>query len=123
MISKEDYRNRIDTIVDTDKRYHRESYSFIVMALNYAVLVLFKTKEISASEMLEGIKHYGLEKFGPMTRAVLEYWGVYSCSDFALIIYNLIDKGVVVGDKESILEDFEKYSFDFKDSLEKPYVS
>lgn len=123
MISKEDYRQRIDGIVEGDKRYHRESYSFMVMALNYAVLVLFKAKEISASEMQEGIKKYGLEKFGPMTRAVFEYWGIYTCSDFALIIYNLIDKGVVVGDKESILEDFEKYSFDFKTEFEKPYES
>lgn len=123
MISKEDYRKRIDEIVKNDTRYHREAYSFTVMALNYAVLVLYKTKEISAAEMVEGIKAYGLEKFGPMCRAVFEYWGLYSSTDFALVIYNLIDQSVVVGDKESILGDFEKHTFDFKTELEKPYFS
>lgn len=122
MISKEDYRKRIDAIVAEDTRYHREAYSFVVMALNYAVLVVFKTKEISAAEMIEGIQKYGLEKFGPMCLAVLEYWGIYNCSDIALIIYNLIDKGVVVGDKQAVLRDFEKHSFDFKTVLERPYT-
>lgn len=121
MISKEDYRNRIAQILDEDSRYQREVYNFLVMAINYSVSVLIRSESVTAKELLEGIRVYGLERFGPMTKTVMEHWGINSCRDFGEAILNLIKKGVILGPLDNVVEEFDAESFDFIEAFEKPY--
>jgi len=121
LISKEDYKQRLTEIIRLDGRYEREAYNFVLMSINFSITVIVRRNTITAKELLDGMRIYSLEKFGPMSRMVMEHWGVFSCKDFGEIVLNLINKGIVEGAIEHVVEEFEEVGFDFTEAFEEPY--
>ena len=76
------FEEGVERILKQDTRFHRDSYYFLREALDYTQRVSSKknqnrpTKHVTGQELLEGIRDYALEQFGPMTIAVLEEWGI-----------------------------------------------
>lgn len=106
----------VEDIVNKDRRYHFEAYTFTLKALNYTLARLGSSRHVSAAELLEGIKGYARQQFGPMARVVLEHWNVFSTQDFGNIVFNLIDVKVLKKTAEDKIEDF-KNVYDFKQAF------
>jgi len=104
-------------ILDKDKRYLPEAYSFTMSSLEFTTKKLGRRGHVSGTELLEGIKEYALEKFGPMARTVLEYWGVKSTNDFGEIIFNMIEIGMLGRTEQDSKKDFDN-RFDFKTAFD-----
>lgn len=111
---------KIARIIERDSRYDAEAYAFVMTALHYLMSKKKKRRHISGQELLEGIRRYGLRQFGPMTRTVLEYWGIKSTTDFGEIVFNLVESGLMRKRPEDSKDDF-KDVFDFKAVFDKPY--
>lgn len=75
---------------------------------------------ISGKVLLEGLRAYALDQYGPMTKTVLDYWGVESCRDVGQVVFDLVNYGVLGKTDQDRLEDFDD-GYDFADAFEKPF--
>ncbi|NQV04065.1 MAG: hypothetical protein HQ532_01060 [Candidatus Omnitrophica bacterium] len=107
-------------LINKDKRYGPESYSFVLAALGFTRKSLKRKGHISGQELLEGIREYALEQFGPMARTVLERWGITTTGDFGEIVFNMLDAGLLGKSEKDSKEDFSNI-FDFKAAFDKSY--
>jgi len=112
------YHEVIQAIVEADPRYDPASYFFIRDALDFTVNTLSKPtqgpeRHVSGQELLEGIKTYSLQRFGPMAQTVFSTWGISTTEDFGEIVFNLVESGSLGRTDEDSRQDFAKgYSFD-----------
>lgn len=103
---------RIKEIVKRDTRYRVEAYLFLLAALEYSLDRLEVRRHLTGRELLEGIKDYAIEQYGPMAYSVLESWGVHTTDDFGEIVFNLVEAGVLNKTPEDRREDFhDVYKF------------
>jgi len=116
----EGYVEKIERIIDENKEYKFEAYSFVLAALHHTVAKLTKARHISGQELLEGIREYALDQFGPMTKSVLDYWGIRKTEDFGKIVFALVEAGVLRKQPEDKIEDF-KNVYDFEEAFSKGY--
>ena len=106
----------IEKITQRDKRYKIDAYNFVLEALNYTVNKLNKPRHVSGQELLNGIRQYGQGQFGPMTRAVLNHWGINTTEDFGHIVFNLVDAKLLGKTDQDSIDDF-KQGYDFKEAF------
>ena len=112
-----------------DPRFHRKAYEFVRLGLDHTVKDLRKrdagrtdrSRHVSPRELLEGLRSYALEQFGPMAKTVLNSWGVTHCPDFGAIVFNLIEYKVFSKTETDRLEDFAAI-YDFEEAFVKPFL-
>ena len=124
---KQNFAEAVDEILRKDSRYDRDSYYFVREGLDFTLKMLKKSahaqqahRHVSGQELLEGLRRYALDEFGPMAKTVLDHWGVRKCADFGEIVFNLVEKGVLGKTEQDRLEDF-KSGYDFDEAFVKPY--
>ena len=101
-------------------QYKFEAYSFVMAALHHTVSKLPKARHVTGPELLQGVREYTLEQFGPMARTVLNYWGIFKTDDFGKIVFALVEVGILRKQPEDKLEDFQNL-YDFKDAFDRGY--
>ena len=79
-----------------------------------------QSNHLTGQQLLEGIRLFALDQYGPMARLVLEYWGVKNCRDFGNIVFNLVEFQVLGKTDEDCPEDFNN-GYDFKKAFDYPY--
>jgi len=109
---------KIDQILDQDDRYRVEAYHFVLSALSFTIQRRGEAGHVSAADLLHGIRDFGLEQFGPMTRTVFNHWGIKRSSQFGDIVFNLIGSGLLGKRDEDRREDFDEGGFDFDSELQ-----
>lgn len=114
------FLENLDKIFKKGSRYQPEAYQFVMSALNFTVKKLKKPRHVSGRELLESIRQYALDQFGPMARTVLEHWGVSSTEDFGEIVFDLVGAGLLGKTAEDSKEDF-KNGYDFKVAFDQGY--
>jgi uncharacterized repeat protein (TIGR04138 family) len=115
----------VDAICSKDSRYSRTAYAFVREGLDHTLTQLKRQrhsgeKHVSGAELLEGLRQYTLEEFGPMGRLVLNHWGIYKCRDFGAIVFNLIKYNVLGRNESDSIDDFEEI-YTFEDAFEAPF--
>ncbi|MBU2600165.1 hypothetical protein KJ849_06290 [bacterium] len=107
------FSKTVEEIILKDPHYKQAAYYFVLAALEYAQKKVNKYHHITGQELLEGIKEYALNEFGPTVYDVFKYWGINSSEDFGNIVFNMVDCGLMGKTEEDSLEDF-KGGYDFK---------
>ncbi len=74
-----------------------------------------------ARELLEGIRGYALEAFGPMTMTVLAEWNIHTCDDVGEIVFNMIAHKLASKTDSDSRDDF-KNGYDFFEAFRKPFL-
>ena len=121
-----DFDEVIRAIRKDDPRYARGAYYFLRQALDYSLKEMGKkgaldqSNHLSGQQLLEGIRLYAIEQYGPMARSVLEHWGVTNCRDFGNIVFNLVACRVLGKTDEDSPEDFNG-GYNFKSAFDLPY--
>ncbi len=110
----------MERLRERNPRYHEMAYLFVLSALHHVIEQLPEPRHISGRELAEGIRDLAIERFGPMARTVLEYWGVRSTRDFGDLVFALVDCGVLIKRPEDSPEDFVDV-FDFEQAFERDY--
>ena len=129
----------VEQIQLKDSRYARDAYPFVREALDHMRKNLVKparegrsshegrkteeppARHVTGQELLDGIRIYALEQFGPMVPTVFEEWGLHQCADFGEIVFNMIEVGLLAKTENDSREDFKSgYSFD--DAFRKPFL-
>lgn len=139
-----DFDKVIADICKQDKRYDMMAYYFVRQALDHT-LYSMKTQpnttpsikevlsgktnpeayeeepHVSGQQLLEGIRMFVLEQYGPLSLMVLNHWGIRECSDFGHIVFNMVDKDILGRSKDDKPEDFRD-GYDFKKAFEWPFL-
>lgn len=124
-MKKANFQELLTEIVERDPRYPEDAYVFLRQALDFTVKRLEKPidgpgRHISGQELLQGIRTFTLEQFGPMAYRVLTTWGIRSTEDFGALVFNLVNAGLLGKTKEDRIEDFSN-GYDFETAFTKPF--
>jgi len=119
----------VGLICKEDSRFDRKAYTFVRQALDQTVKELKrknpertgKSQHVTGSELLLGIRAYALDQYGPLTKTVLNKWGIVRCSDFGDIVFNLIEYNVFSKTENDRREDFSNL-YDFDEAFVKPFA-
>jgi len=116
----------VEEIVQRDGRYQREAYLFVRDALDHTQKNIVRIakdgiRHVTAQELLEGIRDYGLNVYGPMTMLVLNDWGIQRCEDFGEIVFNMIECGLFAKTDKDNRDDF-KGGYVFDEAFKKPFI-
>lgn len=106
-----------------DNRYGKGAYFFIREALDHTIKSHKSSKNghVSGEELLEGIRIYALDRFGPMTMTLMNHWNIKKCRDFGEIVFKLIDHGILGRTDNDSLSDFEE-GYNFEEAFETPFI-
>ena len=121
-----DYDEVLDLILAKDDRYHRDAYYFVREGLDFTQQKLIKAagakdpRHVSGRELMDGMRRYALENYGPMAKTLLNEWGVNSTEDFGEIVFNLVENNLLAKTEEDSREDFGD-GFDFDEAFIAPF--
>ncbi len=119
------FEETLDKIVLKDSRYHRDAYCFLREALDYTQKPTAKAKDdtqhITGQQLLEGIRAYAVQQFGPMAMIVLGEWGVRRCQDFGEIVFNMVETNLLAKTENDSRNDFNE-GYDFFEAFRRPYI-
>jgi uncharacterized repeat protein (TIGR04138 family) len=126
-MQKPNFGESVDEIIGRDNRFDRDAYYFVREGLDFTLKMLKKQhqaqtaqRHVSGPELLEGLRRFALDQFGPMAKTVFDYWGVRRCEDFGEIVFNMVEKGILGKTEQDRREDF-RGGFDFEDAFVKPF--
>ena len=109
-----------------DPRYGADAYLFVREALDFTVKTVKKGakergRHVTARELLEGIKVFALQEYGPMALSVFKSWGVTTTADFGAIVFNLVESGKLGRTDEDRQADFDN-AYDFTETFAQPFL-
>lgn len=110
----------MDRIRLRESRYDEQAYLFVLSALEYTQSKLDARRHIGASELADSFRELALERFGLMSRMVLERWGIRSTSDIGEIVFTLVDLGFLVKQPNDTKDEFVRL-YDFEAAFERDY--
>ncbi|MBC7366728.1 MAG: hypothetical protein H7343_07925 [Undibacterium sp.] len=118
----------VSLICKEDARFEKKAYDFVRQGLDHTVKELRKkeaskaerSRHVSGPELLQGMRIFALDQYGPMTKTVLNAWGVKRCRDFGDIVFNLIEYNVFSKTESDRPEDFADV-YTFEEAFVKPY--
>jgi uncharacterized repeat protein (TIGR04138 family) len=119
------FQQAVAEICAREPRYAADSYYFLREALDYTVKSLKKPAEgperhVTGRELLEGIRAFALQEFGPLALTVLHTWGIERTEDFGEIVFNLVEAGRLGKTDKDDRADFAK-GYDFREVFAQPY--
>ena len=121
-----DFSAVVRAICEEDRRYQRGAYYFVRQALDYSLRNLKQVdanqqqNHLSGQQLLEGIRCFALEQYGPMAQTVFDRWGIHDCRDFGQVVFNLVECRVLGKTEEDSPSDFAG-GYDFSEAFEKPF--
>jgi uncharacterized repeat protein (TIGR04138 family) len=115
----------LDQILAKDERFHRDAYLFMREALDFTQKLVGrenqgKVRHVSGQELLDGLRQYSLQQFGPMTATVFEEWGIRNCQNFGEIVFNMVEIGLLAKTDKDTRDDFQS-GYDFTEAFRKPF--
>jgi len=103
-----------------ESRYDEQAYLFVLSALEFSQSKLDARRHISAAELAHSCRQLALERFGLMSRVVLERWGVHATSDLGEIVFTLVELGFLVKQPTDTREEFAGV-YDFEIAFDRDY--
>jgi len=116
----------VETVLAQDPRFARDAYHFTREALDFTQKLVTHVHKngmchhVTGQELLEGIRQYALQQYGPMTVTVFEEWGVNHCRDFGEIVFNMVESGLLQKTETDTRNDFQQ-GYDFTAAFRKPF--
>ncbi len=113
MISNLELIRKITDLAEKDGRYHKESFIFILAAIEYTLSRLSERRHLTGQEFSKGIAEYAREQYGYLAQTVMAHWGITVTRDYGEIVYLLIGIGLMSKTEEDTIDDFfDVYDFD-----------
>ncbi|MCF7669274.1 MAG: hypothetical protein K9N48_05815 [Verrucomicrobia bacterium] len=124
-----DFEDTLELVVKSDPRYARGAYLFVRQALEFTQQKILEEhkggkrviRHVSGRELLEGVREFALDEFGPMAFFVLEEWGIHKTEDVGDIVFNLVDSKLLSKTDDDSPRDFED-GYDFYETFKKPFL-
>ncbi len=103
-----------------EPRFDERAYLFVLAALEFCQSRLSDRRHISGSELAESCRDLARQRYGVLARMVLEYWGITTTADFGVVVFTLVDLGLLISQPTDTRDDFTDV-FDFADAFDRDY--
>jgi len=115
----------LDQIVARDPRFARDAYHFLREAPDFTQKLISKenkggVRHVTGQELLDGLRQFALQQFGPMAVTVFEEWGIRNCKDFGEMVFNMVESGLLAKTEKDSREDFQS-GYGFTEAFRKPF--
>ena len=125
-MAKINFAEVVEQICEKDLRFSFDAYHFVQEGLNHTLKSLKRGgqhahRHVSGQELLHGLREFALKEYGPMSKAVLNEWGIKTTDDIGQIVFNLVNASVLGKNDTDSPSDF-KNVFTFDDAFVKPFV-
>src|SRR5215213_2031860 len=110
----------MDRIRLREPRFDERAYLFVLAALEFCQQRLTERRHISGRELALGCRDLALDRFGVMSRVVLEHGGVRSTSDFGDVVFTLVELGLLMSQTSDTRDEFVDV-YDFDRAFEREY--
>ena len=128
-MDNERYEQKLDAILARDDRYARDAYLFVADAVTYTSRNMRQqaedgreTHHITGRQLLDGIREYALEQFGPLALDVLADWGIAATEDIGNIVFAMVGEGLLGASEEDSPRDFADV-YDLRETLLRPFAA
>ena len=111
----------LEELTRLDRRYPSEAYMLVFEGLECALAKLPARRHVSPRELVEGVREAALREFGLLAKGVLDAWNVRSTGDIGDLVFNLIEKKLLVASAEDTRAQFEDL-FSFDDGFERAFL-
>jgi uncharacterized repeat protein (TIGR04138 family) len=124
-MAKINFSEVVEQICEKDSRYSLDAYHFVQEGLNHTLKSLKRGgqnahRHVSGQELLHGLREFALKEYGPMSKAVLNEWGLKVTDDFGQVVFNLVNASVLGKNDTDSPSDF-KNVFTFEEAFVKPF--
>ncbi len=125
-MAKINFAEVVEQICEKDLRFSYDAYHFVQEGLNHTLKTLKRGgqhthRHVSGQELLHGLREFALKEYGPMSKAVLNEWGIKTTDDIGQIVFNLVNASVLGKNDTDSPNDF-KNVFTFDDAFVKPFI-
>ena len=103
-----------------EPRFHEHAFRFVLAALEQCQQRLGERRHISGRELAETCRDLAIERYGVMSRLVLDHWGIRESVHFGDIVFALVDLGMLIKQPQDQRDDFAD-AFDFHAAFERDY--
>ncbi len=103
-----------------EPRFHEHAFLFVLAALEHSQERLGERRHISGKELAETCRDLAIERYGVMSRLVLDHWGIRESVHFGDIVFALVDLGMLIKQPHDQRDDFAD-AFDFRVAFESAY--
>lgn len=103
-----------------EPRFDEGAYLFVLAALEFHQSRLPERRHISGRELAESVRDLALQRFGVLSRQVLEHWGVRTTADIGDIVFLLVDLGMLISQPADTRDEFVGV-YDFDQAFERDY--
>ena len=122
-------QTRIESLAARDGRYAVDAYHFVFESLDFVLerdgegdarASARDDRHISVTELLDGMRAYAIDQFGPLARHVLERWGIFRTEDFGEIVFRLVENRLLNKQESDRKIDFRN-AFNFREAFDKAW--
>ena len=110
----------MDQIRLRESRFHESAFLFVLASLEFLQSRLPERRHVDGRELAHAVREMALERFGVMSRLVLEFWGVRSTAHLGDIVFALVETGLLMSQPGDSREDFADV-FEFDEAFEESY--
>jgi uncharacterized repeat protein (TIGR04138 family) len=110
----------MDQIRLRESRFHESAFLFVLASLEFLQSRLPERRHVDGRELAHAVREMALERFGVMSRLVLEFWGVRSTAHLGDIVFALVETGLLMSQPGDSREDFAGV-FEFDEAFEESY--
>ncbi len=89
-----------------DDRYRLNAYEFVLNGLDFYMTIIGEKRHVTGQEFSQALLKFAHKQYGPMSKSVLNNWGITATEDFGCIVYNLIMIGLLSKQPQDSLDDF-----------------
>ena len=124
-------RARLEALAAVDSRYAAEAYQFVFDALDFVLAHqesrlagrderLPPDRHVTVEQLLDGLRAYALDQYGPLARLVLQRWGIFRTEDFGEIVFGLVEHRLLNKQDNDRKIDFRN-GFNFREAFDKAW--
>jgi uncharacterized repeat protein (TIGR04138 family) len=110
----------MDRIRLREQRFDERASLFVLGALEFCQQRLPERRHITGRELALACRDLALERFGVMSRMVLECWGVRSSADLGDVVFTLVELDLLMSQSTDTRDEFVDV-FDFETAFEREY--
>ena len=117
-------KKSLESIASEDGRYNAMALKFVYEGLGVTIERIrsdqLEKRHISGGELSKGLADLAMERWGRLSRLVLNRWGVHTTRDLGEIVYLMIANNWMTAQQDDKINDFDDI-YDFERVFEKDF--
>ena len=110
----------MDQIRLRERRFDEHAYLFVLAALEFCQTRMSERRHIGGRELAVSCRDLALERYGVLSRHVLDHWGIRSTADIGDVVFTLVDLNLLISQPSDSRADFIGV-YDFDEAFEHNY--